>query len=99
MANVEEMIEWLGSDNIEKTDLKKGDYIEIDLNSSFQYGGKLVGVPVVALEFKDIDKDCKPLNLRVRGLKIFGRVLINFISVKLLFMLTLLKNQKKFNLK
>ena len=28
----------LGDDNIEKTDLKKGDYIEIDLNSSFQYG-------------------------------------------------------------
>ncbi len=73
-ANVEEMIQWLGDDNIEKTDLKKGDYIEIDLNSSFQYGRQVGWRTGWALEFKDIDKDCKPLNLRVKGLKIFGRV-------------------------
>ena len=71
---VEEMISWRGNEDIEKTDLKKGDYIEIDLNSSFQYGKQVGWRTGWALKFKDIDKDCVPLKLRVRGLKIFGRV-------------------------
>ena len=66
-------IEWKGDKDFEKTDLKKGDYVEVKLN--FVYDGTRTGYKV---KFQDIDKDCEALNLKIIGYKIFGKVPDNF---------------------
>ena len=92
------MIQWLGSDNIEKTDLKKGDYIEIDLNSSFQYGRQVSWRTGWALNLKILIKIDISI-LESEGLKFLEECRINLISVKTSIYAYSIKKPKKFNLK
>ena len=66
-------IEWEGDSITEITDLKKDEHIKVNLK--FIYEGTHSGYKV---KFKDIDNDCKKLNLKIHGYKIYGKVPENF---------------------